>query len=198
VAHRDIKPENVLISGHHALVTDFGVSKALSSATGELSLTSIGIALGTPAYMSPEQATADPNTDHRTDIYALGVVGYELLSGRPPFSGLTPQQVLAAHVTEPPVPITKHRPNVPAALASLIMRCLEKKPADRWQTAEEIRIQLESLGTPSRATVPVAAAPLPPPVGPRRRRLMGGRPSKPLTGSMPRSRPPQLSVTARS
>jgi Tol biopolymer transport system component len=161
VVHRDIKPENVLISGHHALVTDFGVSKALSSATGEQSLTSIGVALGTPAYMSPEQATADPNTDHRTDIYALGVVGYELLSGRPPFAGLTPQQVLAAHVTEPPVPITKHRPNIPSPLASLIMRCLEKKPADRWQTAEEIRVQLESLGTPSQGTVPVTAAPVP-------------------------------------
>lgn len=161
VAHRDIKPENVLVSGHHALVTDFGVSKALSSATGEQSLTSIGIALGTPAYMSPEQATADPNTDHRTDIYALGVMGYELLAGRPPFSGHTPQQVLAAHVTEPPVPITKHRPNIPAALAALIMRCLEKKPADRWQSAEEIRVQLESLGTPSQGTVPVSAVSFP-------------------------------------
>ncbi|HEX6251048.1 MAG TPA: protein kinase [Gemmatimonadaceae bacterium] len=161
VAHRDIKPENVLISGHHALVTDFGVSKALSSATGEQSLTSIGVALGTPAYMSPEQATADPNTDHRTDIYALGVVGYELLAGRPPFSGHTPQQVLAAHVTEPPVPVTKHRPNIPPGLAAIIMRCLEKKPADRWQTAEEIRIQLESLGTPSQGTQPISAVSLP-------------------------------------
>ncbi|HUF64766.1 MAG TPA: protein kinase [Gemmatimonadaceae bacterium] len=192
VAHRDIKPENVLVSGHHALVTDFGVSKALSSATGEQSLTSIGIALGTPAYMSPEQATADPNTDHRTDIYALGVVGYELLAGRPPFSGHTPQQVLAAHVTEPPVPITKHRPNIPAALASLIMRCLEKKPADRWQTAEEIRIQLESLGTPSQGTQPVSARSLPvtpaAPVSRRKLAVFGGVAAALLLASLLASR----------
>ena len=154
VVHRDIKPENVLLSGHHALVTDFGVAKALSAATGQSNLTSIGVALGTPTYMSPEQATADPMTDQRTDIYALGVLGYELLSGRPPFSGTNPQQVLAAQVTEPPVPISKHRTNIPPSLANLIMRCLEKKPADRFQTAEEVREQLEMAGTPSGGTVP--------------------------------------------
>jgi Tol biopolymer transport system component len=158
VVHRDIKPENVMISGHHALVTDFGVSKALSSATGEQSLTSIGVALGTPTYMSPEQATADPMMDHRTDIYALGILAYELLTGHPPFSGGTPQQVLAAQVTQTPEPITKHRPHVPPQLAALIMRCLEKKPADRWQGAHEVREQLEALATPSGGTVPIKAA----------------------------------------
>lgn len=159
VVHRDIKPENILVSGHHALVTDFGVAKALSAATGQSNLTSIGVALGTPTYMSPEQATADPMTDHRTDIYALGVLGYELLAGRPPFSGNNPQQVLAAHVTDAPVPISRHRANIPPALASLIMRCLEKKPADRFQTAEEVREQLEmaGAGTPSGGTVPTQA-----------------------------------------
>ena len=157
VVHRDIKPENVLVSGHHALVTDFGVAKALSAATGQSNLTSIGVALGTPTYMSPEQATADPMTDQRTDIYALGVLGYELLAGRPPFSGNNPQQVLAAHVTDAPVPITRHRANIPPALASLIMRCLEKKPADRFQTAEEVREQLETAGTPTGGTVPTQA-----------------------------------------
>ncbi len=158
VVHRDIKPENVLLSGHHGLVTDFGVSKALANSTGQQSLTSMGVALGTPTYMSPEQATADPNVDHRTDIYALGVLGYELMAGRPPFSGNTPQQVLAAQVTELPVDVRKHRANMPGALATLIMRCLEKKPADRYQSAHEVRLQLESMATPSGGTLPYQAA----------------------------------------
>lgn len=175
VVHRDIKPENILLSGHHALVTDFGVSKALSSATGEQSLTSIGVALGTPAYMSPEQATADPNTDFRTDVYALGVLGYELLAGRPPFTGTTPQQILSAHVTETPVAVTQHRASISPLLASLLMRCLEKKPADRWQSAQEIRVQLESLGTPSQGTQPAAAAPAAPrEVSRRKLAVLGG------------------------
>ena len=102
VVHRDIKPENVMLSGRHALVMDFGVAKAVSAATGHNALTTVGVALGTPAYMAPEQASADPHLDHRVDIYALGVVGYELLAGRPPFTGASPQQVLAAHVTQAP------------------------------------------------------------------------------------------------
>ncbi|MDQ6717179.1 MAG: protein kinase [Gemmatimonadota bacterium] len=161
VVHRDIKPENILFSGSHALVTDFGVSKALSSATAESridgtpNLTSLGIALGTPAYMAPEQAAADPNVDHRADIYSLGVVGYELLAGRPPFTGMSPQMTLSAQVTQTPDPITNHRPNLSPALASAIMRCLEKHPSDRWQTAEELRTQLETIFTPSGVTQPV-------------------------------------------
>src|ERR1019366_266055 len=119
VVHRDLKPENVMIRGRHALVTDFGVAKALSDATGKQSLTTIGVALGTPTYMSPEQATADPHLDHRADIYAFGVLGYELLTGRPPFSGNTPQQTLAAHVTAIPEPVTTHRAAIPPVLAAL-------------------------------------------------------------------------------
>jgi eukaryotic-like serine/threonine-protein kinase len=188
VVHRDIKPENVLVSGHHALVTDFGVAKALSAATGQANLTSIGVALGTPTYMSPEQATADPMTDQRTDIYALGVLGYELLAGRPPFSGANPQQVLAAHVTDAPVPISRHRANVPPALASLIMRCLEKKPADRFQTAEEAREQLEMAGTPSGGTVPTqavpAAAPLRAEAGRKKTFIFAGVAAVLLVGSL--------------
>ncbi|HEV7837724.1 MAG TPA: protein kinase, partial [Gemmatimonadaceae bacterium] len=163
VIHRDIKPENILISGHHALVTDFGVAKALSAATSQSNLTSIGVALGTPTYMSPEQATADPMTDHRTDIYALGVVGFELLAGRPPFPGTAPQQVLAAHVMEAPVPISRLRANIPPSLASLIMRCLEKKPADRFQTAEEVREQLELAAAPDGGTATSQAVATPAP-----------------------------------
>jgi len=152
--HRDIKPENILVSGHHAVITDFGVAKAVSEAAGASSLTSVGVALGTPAYMAPEQAAADPHTDHRADIYALGAVAYELLAGRPPFTSASPRQVLAAHVTEIPPPVTQHRPVVPAPLAELVMRCLAKRPADRWQTAQEVVHQLEAMGTPSGATTP--------------------------------------------
>ena len=190
VVHRDIKPENVLVSGHHALVTDFGVAKALSAATTQSNLTSSGVALGTPTYMSPEQASADPMTDHRTDIYALGVLGYELLAGRPPFSGATTQQVLAAQVTEPPVPISRHRANISPSLASLIMRCLEKKPADRFQTAEEVREQLEIAGTPSGGTVPTpAVAAAGPPSGLRKKTLIfAGVATLLLAGSLIASR----------
>ena len=130
VVHRDIKPDNVLMSGKHAVVTDFGVAKAVSASTGESSLTSIGVALGTPAYMAPEQASADPHVDHRADIYAFGVMAYEMLSGRPPFEG-APQAVLAAHVTQTPEQVGARRSSVPPALAALVMRCLEKTAADR-------------------------------------------------------------------
>jgi eukaryotic-like serine/threonine-protein kinase len=159
VIHRDIKPDNILLSRHHGLVSDFGVAKALSEATGPSSITSTGLALGTPAYMAPEQATADPHVDHRADIYALGAVGYEILAGRPPFLGSSPQAVLAAHVTQRPDPLDKLRSSVPPALASLIMRCLEKRPSDRWQSAEEVLHQLEAMATPSGGTAPTTAVP---------------------------------------
>src|SRR2546426_5563020 len=148
IVHRDIKPDNVLLSGHHALVTDFGVAKAISEATGASSLTSAGVALGTPAYMAPEQVAADPHTDHRCDLYAVGVLGYEMLAGRPPFAGATPQQVLAAQVTRMPERVTLHRPAVPPTLEDMIMRCLEKAPADRWQSADELLSHLEAIRTP--------------------------------------------------
>ena len=156
VVHRDIKPDNVLISGHHAVVTDFGVAKAVSAASGASSLTSLGMALGTPAYMAPEQAAAEPGVDHRADIYALGAVAYEILTGRPPFTAPSAQMVLAAQVTQTPAPVGAHRAAVPTALAELVMRCLEKRPADRWQSAEELRQLLDVLATPSGGTTPVA------------------------------------------
>ncbi|HXV86704.1 MAG TPA: serine/threonine-protein kinase [Gemmatimonadales bacterium] len=164
VVHRDIKPDNVLIAGRHALVTDFGVAKAVSEATGRDKLTTAGVALGTPNYMAPEQAAGDPHIDTRADIYAVGAMGYELLAGRPPFTGPSVQAVLAAHVTEAPRAVTEHRPAVPASLAAVIMRCLEKKPADRWQTADELLQQLDTAVTPSAGVTPTSARPasLPP------------------------------------
>jgi serine/threonine-protein kinase len=149
IVHRDIKPDNVLLSGGHAVVADFGVAKAVSQAKGQSGLTSVGVALGTPAYMAPEQAAGDPNVDHRADIYALGAMAYEMLTGRPPFTSLSPHQMLAAHVTEPVPPITDHRPTLPPEVADLVMRCLEKNPADRPQSAAELHQLLEALATPS-------------------------------------------------
>src|SRR6266545_7729653 len=117
IVHRDVKPDNVLLSGKHALVADFGVAKAVAESTGSTSLTSLGVALGTPAYMAPEQAAADPATDHRADIYAVGALAYEMLAGRPPFIGPSPQSVLAQHVSSPVEPVTKYRESAPPALA---------------------------------------------------------------------------------
>src|SRR6266702_6612442 len=161
VVHRDIKPDNVLLSGRHALVMDFGVAKALSEASGGNQLTTAGVALGTPAYMAPEQAAADPHIDHRADLYAVGVLGYELVTGGPPFAGKTAAEVLAAQVTRRPEPLQARRPACPAALAHIVMKCLEKRPADRWQTADELLAQLEPLATPSGGTTPTGRRPAP-------------------------------------
>jgi Tol biopolymer transport system component/tRNA A-37 threonylcarbamoyl transferase component Bud32 len=160
VVHRDIKPENILLTGRHALVADFGVAKAVHEATGRQTLTTAGVALGTPTYMAPEQAAASPHIDHRADLYAFGVMAYEMLTGQPPFTAPTPQALLAAHVTKPPVEVTQHRATIPAPLAQLIMRCLAKKAADRPQTAEELLPVLESLSTPSGGITPTQTAPV--------------------------------------
>ncbi len=157
VVHRDIKPDNIMLSGNHAVVTDFGVAKAVSEATGRQNITTAGVALGTPTYMAPEQASADPHIDHRADIYAVGTVAYELLTGRPPFAGKTAQGVLAAHVMEAPEHVSTHRPAVSPTLADVVMKCLEKKPADRFQTTGELLGRLEGLATPSGGMEPTAA-----------------------------------------
>lgn len=148
VVHRDIKPDNVLIAGGAAAVTDFGIAKALSSSrtfSGSENLTRVGNSLGTPAYMAPEQVAADPNADHRIDIYSFGAMAYELLTGQAPFHGRPPHAVLTAHLTEQPAPIESRAPNVPPALAALVMKCLAKNPSDRPQTAEDLVRALERV-----------------------------------------------------
>jgi serine/threonine-protein kinase len=168
VVHRDIKPENILLLGTHAMVTDFGVAKAVLEATGQQRLTHEGMAIGTPAYMAPEQAVGDPNVDHRADIYAVGVVAYELLTGRPPFLGVTAQAVLSSHVADVPEDVTQLRPAAPPMLGQMVMKCLAKKPADRYQSAEELLPQLDAVLTPSAGTTPIGTQPVAA-VGPARR-----------------------------
>jgi len=163
IVHRDMKPDNVLLTRHHAVVTDFGVAKALSAAANPgSSLTSLGVALGTPAYMSPEQAAADPSTDHRADLYGVGAMAYEMLTGQQVFSTRSPQAMLAAHVTETPEPLERRRPSVPPELASVVMRSLEKHAADRPQSAAEMLADVEAAVTPSGPTTPHTATRLRP------------------------------------
>ena len=174
VVHRDIKPENILLSGRHAMVMDFGVAKAVTEASGRQQLTTAGIALGTPAYMAPEQASADPQMDGRVDIYAIGIMAYEMLTGYTPFHGLNPQQTLAAHMTREPTPVGKQRKGMSPALEAVIMRCLEKRPADRFQTADELFAAFEPLATSGgmtpTSTQPVKAARVSAPHSPERAR----------------------------
>jgi serine/threonine-protein kinase len=147
LVHRDLKPENVLLTRDRALVVDFGIGKAVSSARQEETgkLTAEGLAIGTPAYMAPEQAMADPDMDYRADLYAFGLIAYEMLAGAPVFVGNTPKALLAAHLLETPPPITDRRTDLPGPLAGVIMRCLEKRPADRPQSAEEIVRELDEV-----------------------------------------------------
>jgi serine/threonine protein kinase len=136
-----MKPENVLFFHGQAVVLDFGIAKALSASTNDEQtgrITLRGMSLGTPVYIAPEQAAGDPDLDHRADIYALGVVTYEMLCGHPPFAGRSPQQVMAAHASQKPEPIGRRRHDTPGDLAALVMKCLEKKPADRPASALEI------------------------------------------------------------
>ncbi len=149
VVHRDIKPDNVLLSGGTAVVTDFGIAKALSAsreAPGG-TLTQIGMSLGTPAYMAPEQAAGDPTIDHRADLYALGCLAYELLAGHTPFHDRSPQRMLAAHLTEAPRPVGELRLDAPASLSDLVMRLLEKDPGHRPASAAEVGRTLDATPT---------------------------------------------------
>jgi serine/threonine-protein kinase len=151
IVHRDIKPDNVLLSDGYALITDFGVAKALS-ASGADRLTATGVVLGTPSYMSPEQASGDPHVDHRADIYAFGCVAYEMLVGQPPFAGRSAREVTAAHLIETPDAVATRRPSAPPALSRLVARCLEKRAADRPQSARELVQELDAIATPTGGT----------------------------------------------
>ena len=157
VIHRDIKPGNVLMQGSHALVTDFGVSKAISAAMPQSGYTSAGMAIGTPAYMAPEQIAADPAADHRMDLYALGLLGYELLTGKVPFKEASPQQTMAAQLTREPEPVERSRPDVPVALRALLSRLLQKAPSDRPASASEVVAALDAMGSGSGETLAMPA-----------------------------------------
>ena len=155
VIHRDIKPENLLLIDGQAMLADFGIARALGADKGE-SLTSTGMSIGTPAYMSPEQASGDGSIDARTDIYSLACVLYEMLAGEPPFSGPTMQAVIARVMTETPRALTSVRPSVSRQLAGAVSQGMAKTPADRPATAGEFARMLEST-----ATMPASAPLLP-------------------------------------
>jgi eukaryotic-like serine/threonine-protein kinase len=164
IVHRDIKPDNILLSGESAVVTDFGIAKAIfASRTGEYgvagaTITQVGTSIGTPAYMAPEQAAGDPNTDHRADLYALGCVAYELLTGAPPFAGRSLHELLRAHIAEVPPPVNAARADVSPSLDGLLRRLLEKHPDERPATAREVLTALDAAtsGTLSGTTASVS------------------------------------------
>jgi serine/threonine-protein kinase len=152
VIHRDIKPENILLSGGHAVVADFGIARAVQEAVDPEALTSAGLVVGTPAYMSPEQAGGESNLDGRSDQYSLACVLYEMLGGSPPFTGPSAQAVLARHRLDPPPPLHSIRPTIPVSVEQAVLRALSKLPADRFATAEQFadalhaRLSGESAG----------------------------------------------------
>jgi serine/threonine protein kinase len=147
VVHRDIKPDNILLAGNTATVSDFGIAKALLAShavTVSAPRTDLGIVIGTPLYMAPEQAAADAGLDHRVDLYALGCVAYEMIAGEPPFAG-SAASLIRAHIVDMPPPIVTKRADVPEALAALVERCLQKDPHARPASAGEILEVLDNL-----------------------------------------------------
>ena len=148
VIHRDIKPENILLQGGHAVLADFGVARALLEARSGGRLTETGWVVGTPGYMSPEQAAGEKHIDASADVYALAVVGYEMLTGRPPFEGPTAQALLVAHLSQPPKPLRAVRLDTPAAIETAIARALSKTPAERFRSAADFRDALFTTPRP--------------------------------------------------
>src|SRR6266568_4370481 len=193
IIHRDVKPDNILLEGSRGrtVLTDFGIAKALTSTTGPGTLTATGVAIGTPHYMSPEQAAGDREIDGRSDIYSLGVVGYQMLAGELPFSAPTVPGILLKQITEQAPNLQDRTPTCPDDLASCVMRSLEKEPEARWPTADALRRALESRSAPpyrpSRRTSGGAAAR-------GETRLGGGLPPARLSGG---GRPPERRRTMR-
>jgi TolB-like protein/Flp pilus assembly protein TadD len=158
VVHRDIKPENILLTETHALVSDFGIARAVAGSARETSLTESGLAVGTPHYMSPEQATAARQIDGRTDVYSLGAVLYEMLAGEPPFTGATAQTVLSKMLTGDAPSVRRVRPAVPEAIDTVIQTALARVPADRYPTAGAFAKELESAERTTAVSAAVSAA----------------------------------------
>jgi len=163
VVHRDIKPANILLASGSAVVTDFGIGKALTvshrtgqSTAARATLTQMGVAIGTPAYMSPEQAAGDIDVDHRADIYAFGCVAFEMLMGTPPFTASSFSALFAAHLTQKPAAVTEKRPDVPPSLAVLVARCLEKEPDARPLRAAQLLEALDRASAELSAPRPAA------------------------------------------
>ena len=186
IIHRDVKPDNILLEGSRGrtVLTDFGIAKALTSTTGPGTLTATGVAIGTPHYMSPEQAAGDREIDGRSDIYSLGVVGYQMLAGELPFSAPTVPGLLLKQITEQAPNLQDKTPTCPDDLAACVMRSLEKEPEARWPTADALRRALESRSAPpyrpSRRTSGGASARGESRLGPPARAAAGGRPVSPL------------------
>ena len=163
IVHRDIKPENILLAAGQPLLADFGVARAIGRASGATHrLTDAGVVVGTPAYMSPEQASADPVLDGRSDLYSLGCVLYEMLAGRAPWAGSSAHKVIARRFVEQPLPLGKLRPEVPREVQDAVMRALHSAPDDRWPTAESFAAALAGSATtpvdaPNRDGAPSAA-----------------------------------------
>jgi serine/threonine-protein kinase len=158
VVHRDVKPDNIMLERGtgRAVVTDFGIARA---AAGDSRLTVTGVAVGTPAYMSPEQALGERELDGRSDIYSLGVVGYQMLAGRTPFRAANTPAMLVKHISETPHPVESLRPDVPPALAQAVMRALAKKPEQRWSDAAEFRAAILAQRASGSFSAPAADAP---------------------------------------
>jgi serine/threonine-protein kinase len=159
VIHRDIKPDNIILDEEtgRAMVTDFGIARALTD-SGDSRLTATGMAIGTPAYMSPEQSAGDQAIDGRSDLYSLGVVGYQMLCGQPPFVASNTPSMLVKHLSERPIPVDERWPDLPPDLSRAVMMCLEKDPADRFPSAAAFAVALDGGGMPTLATRASTAA----------------------------------------